>query len=832
MADATAVQQYPDLDTGNGPASPSSPAERSSPGLLLGRWRLFVSVVGGLLLACLLYCLFAPNDYEAKAEVAMRTSPASALSLDTPDVPRAAAMVLGDPRQETLANVMRTDQIAWRVILDRKLYQAPGFYRRFAQKFPSFQPQSPSPEAQTWLLERFQKALSVRTVPRTLVLEMRFRSRDPALSADVLRSLIRACQDEETETRVMATDQATGWLSQQLTALDTKADSDQQRLADFQKEHGLLIAPDISGDGKPGSSQHETAFLQVDELGRELVTASAERILREAEFRAASQGNPELVLASDSQLQSDSGGLSVAAFRQIHQKHSELEQERAQLAAEHGPNFARVVEIRQQLDDLDRQLDAENTTLRDRLRSAWQTASDREQMLRKALADQTGEGQTVSAAAAQYENLRLQAQASRQLYLLMQTKLDAARLTAGVINADFQVIDSPHASAKPVAPNLPLYMAITLFTGAWLATAVVFLVEWLHTARLRKLVAVLMMSVAAGSLHAQAPTPNTSGLPNGVVKLPAATDTRVVPDPKTAPSVWNRPLGAGATDALNAQASIPGPIAPGETLDVAEFHTPEFHSSVRVSASGEVTLPMIGDIKISGLDEHAAASAIAGALLEKGMLLHPQVTVLITSFVGQDVTILGEVARPGVYPYGAHHRLLDLISVASGLNITAGGLVNIVHRDDPKPQLVTLDFTQAGGLQQNPELHPGDLVQVSRAGLVYVVGDVNRPGGFTLDPAQRTTVLQVLSLAWGPSQNAALPKVLLIHARDDGRTVTTLNLKRMLRGQDPDIPVAERDILFVPDSTVKNIWNRTLESAIQSAAGVSIYAGMVYSQRF
>jgi polysaccharide biosynthesis/export protein len=145
---------------------------------------------------------------------------------------------------------------------------------------------------------------------------------------------------------------------------------------------------------------------------------------------------------------------------------------------------------------------------------------------------------------------------------------------------------------------------------------------------------------------------------------------------------------------------------------------------------------------------------------------------------------------------------------------------------------VTLDFSQAGGLQQNPELLPGDTVRVSRAGLVYVVGDVNRPGGFTLDPTQPTTVLQALSLAWGPSQNAALTKALLIHVRGDGRNVTTLNLKRMLRGQDPDVPIGERDILFVPDSAARNLWNRTMESVVQSAAGVSIYAGMVYSQRF
>jgi protein involved in polysaccharide export with SLBB domain len=94
------------------------------------------------------------------------------------------------------------------------------------------------------------------------------------------------------------------------------------------------------------------------------------------------------------------------------------------------------------------------------------------------------------------------------------------------------------------------------------------------------------------------------------------------------------------------------------------------------------------------------------------------------------------------------------------------------------------------------------------------------------------TVVKALSLAWGPGQNAALSRGILIREQKGGRTLTSLNLKRLLRGQDPDLPIQDHDILFVPDSAVKNLWNRTMESVIQSAAGVSIYAGLVYSQRF
>jgi len=786
-----------------------------------------------ILLLSLVYCLAAPPQYEAREQLALRAAPFTALNLDSAGTTPSGSFASGETQLETLANVLRSDQLAWRVILDKKLYRAAGFSSRFAARFPFFRPDSPTPDARAYLLERFQGALQVRTIPRTLLLEMRFRSRDPELSAEVLNDLVGSYQEQEAESRVLATAEAAGFLSRQLKDLKAKADSDDRRLAAFQGQNGLLIAPETLANGNEGAAQHAPVLLEVDELSRQAVAASSERILREAEFRAASHGDPELVLASDPRLQELSGGLSVAAFRQIHQRHSELEQEQAQLAAEHGPNFPRVVEIRRQLEDLDKQLQSQDTLLRERFRTAWQTAVDREQMIRKGLEERTGEGRHVATVEAQYEAMRREADASRELYLRMQTKVQEAGLAAGVRSGDLWIVDPAHTPAKPASPDVPLVLAVTLFVGAWIAAGVVFAWESIRVARLKRLAAFLVLLMAPWLLRAQAPTPSTSGLPTGVVRLPPTPDTKNVPNPREAPQVWPSAVAALPGAAGSVAGSDPGPIVPGEVLEVAESHTPEFRSIVRVSAAGTVTLPMIGDIEVVRLDETGAAQAIAAALLTKGMLLHPMVTVLVTAPVGQDVTVLGEVGRPGVYPYGAHHRLLDLISEASGLSVSAGGLVDVVHRDEPgKPQMVTLDFSQAGGLQQNPELLPGDTVRVSRAGLVYVVGDVNRPGGFTLDPTQPTTVLQALSLAWGPSQNAALTKAMLIHVRGDGRNMTTLNLKRMLRGQDPDVPVGERDILFVPDSAARNLWNRTVESVVQSAAGVSIYAGMVYSQRF
>ncbi len=802
--------------------------------------RFVLSVVGGLLLLCLLYCLIAPNQYEAKARVALRVDQSAVMNAGGREQGPSTSALMGQAEVETLAQVFRSDQLAWRVILERKLYAEPPFYGSFAEKFPRFNPAAPDPEAQAYLLERFQRRLHVGTVPRTLLVEIRFRTHSARVSADVVNGLIRAFVEEDSESRQSDTGQATGWLKDQLAELKAKADEQDRKVAEFEKKNGILIAPE--DPGKEQSGQHLSAMTQVDELSKELVAATSERILREAEYRAAMQGDPEMVLSSNPRLENESSNLSASIFRQIRARRSDLEQEAAQLSLEHGPNYGRVAEIRQQLADLDKQLQAENARLRESLRSAWQTALDREQMVKRRLDAQTGEGFSAAAATAQYQAMRHEADATRELYISTEQKVRQAGLEAGAHPPKIWVVDPARQPAKPAAPNLPLYMAITLFVALWLAFGGAFLMESWKTSDALRVAAMLILWMACFAARAQAPTPTTSGLPQGVTKIPQSSDTRITPNPKEAPAVWgqgNANASGLATPVGASAAPVPGKLTTGDLLEISEFHSPEFHSTVRVSQAGTVMLPMIGEIQLSGLDEAGASKAIAAALVEKGVLLHPQVFILVTQYAAQDVSVLGEVTHPGVYPYTAHHRMLDLIAAASGVSQTAGSVVAIYKRNAPDtPKLVELGPKAEGedaaqSAERNPELEPGDTIQVSRAQLVYVVGDVIRPGGFTVDPAQQLTVLQALSLAWGPTQNASTQKALLIREQaGGGRTVTELNLKRMLHGQDPDQPVHERDILYVPDSMAKNILNRSLEAMVQSAVGVSIYAGMVYSQRF
>ncbi|HWT65167.1 MAG TPA: SLBB domain-containing protein, partial [Terracidiphilus sp.] len=702
----------------------------------------------------------------------------------------------------------------------------PAFAGDFASRFPGFKAEVPSPESQAWLLERFQRRLNVQVLPRTTIIQIRFRLSDPDLAADVANALVRAYVAQEAATRIAATADAAGWLSGQLDQLKAKVDVDHQKLSDFQKKNQLVDTPDPSATGPKSNLEHNPVLVEIDELGRELVTARAERILRETQYQAAQRVGPEAVIASDPRLQTQNAGFATAVLVQLHTRRSELEQEDSQLKTEHGPNFPRRLEIQAQLADVDRQVAAEHQRLIELFHGAWQTAADRERLVEANLADSTQRGMELDSAAATYAVMRQQADRSQDLYLTVQAKAEEAGLTAGLQSSNIDVVDWARQPLRPVRPFWPADVAIALFAGLWVAVGLAFLRESLVA---RAIIGLLLLAVVgASSARAQAPTPSTSGLPSGVARIPLSQDARSTPNPDDAATTGTA-LPA-PNEGANGGAPMSALIAPGDILEASEFRTPEFHARVRVSKAGTVVLPFIGEISIAGEDEASAAHSIEAALVSKGILLHPKVSVLVTTFAGQDVTILGEVARPGVYPYAVHHQLLDLVSAAAGFTQTAGRLVTITHRNSAQPpQAVVLDGN-AGA--QNPELLPGDTVEVQRAGLVYVIGDVMRPGGFPVDPRQKLTVLQTLTLAWGPTQNAALNKALLIREQKEGRTVTTLNLKRLLRGQDPDIPVMDHDILFVPNSAVKNLWNRTAESVVQSAAGVSIYAGLVYSQRF
>jgi polysaccharide export outer membrane protein len=633
--------------------------------------------------------------------------------------------------------------------------------------------------------------------------------------------------------------------------------------------------------GQPTETLHNATIAAVDESERLWLAASSDRILRESLLREAQKGNPEQVLAANPELQAEMGPGGAALVQQLRTHQSEVDVELAQLRAEYGPNYPRAIELTRAQLEIAQQIQAADQTLLEAFERTFKAAQERESMLRSQLDARTAEGLETNDATIEYTVLHQRVLYGRELYNRLSQRMEEATLSAGIHASSITVVDPAREPSKPVSPDLPLYLAITIFSGTWLAVGGALLLDaWEPTlspenkariaARWRDLLvsfAAIAFSITAS--FGQAPTPNTQGLPSGVVKLREDQPATQRPDGRQSAPTWNAttmPLPQALPDSTSHPASVGMalPIEAGDLLEVSEYHLPEFRSIVRVAVDGTATLALVGQVHLATLTEPEASRAIEKAFLDQGILLHPQVLVLVTGAIGQDVSVMGEVARPGVYPYSAHHRLLDLIAAASGLTPNAGSLVTVFHRQDPQTaHAIALDPTGADSIAKtattaglgrpripeptaarlgsgssisnsdpNPELEPGDTVLVSRAGLVYVIGDVVRPGGFPVDPVQGLTVVQAISLAWGATPNAAVSKAILIRDQTGGRTLTTLNLRRMIRGQDPDLPIHDRDILFVPDSAARNLMNKSLEAAIQSAIGVSIYAGLVYSQRF
>jgi polysaccharide export outer membrane protein len=266
-------------------------------------------------------------------------------------------------------------------------------------------------------------------------------------------------------------------------------------------------------------------------------------------------------------------------------------------------------------------------------------------------------------------------------------------------------------------------------------------------------------------------------------------------------------------------------IGAGDLLNIVVFDTPELTTSVRVSQDGDVNLPVLGMMRLAGLGTTDSARKIEEELRSRHLIIDPHVTVFIAEYASQGATVLGEVRAPGVYPTLGTRKMLDMISVAGGLQSTAGKAVSIVHRSDPQhPETIAL---QSGPntmyAQENPIIIPGDTVIVAKAGIVYVIGDVLKPGGFLIDNNSPISIMQSLSLAGGWDKTAALSKTKLIRKTPEGREEVDLDLKHVAYGSQADIGVKDGDILFVPSSISKTLTYRGIEAAITITSGLLIY---------
>jgi len=293
--------------------------------------------------------------------------------------------------------------------------------------------------------------------------------------------------------------------------------------------------------------------------------------------------------------------------------------------------------------------------------------------------------------------------------------------------------------------------------------------------------------------------------------------------PLTAQNVLPVSSASSLTEKSSSPVAHPLRISAGDLLDLTVFDTPELSVKLRVDEHGAVTLPLAGVLSVSGMTAEEAAHAIEKSFRETDVLKNPHVNVTVLEFATQGVTVMGEVKNPGVYPLLGAHGLLDLISAAGGATTNAGKAVTITHREDPeRPAVVQIDSRPGSTATFNVDVRPGDTIVVSHAGIVYVLGDVGKPGGFLIENNDRLTVLQAIALAQGTTRTASLDHAKLIRKSASGREEISLQLKKIVANKAPDEVVGDGDILFVPSSASKTAM-RNMEAILPSVAGAAIY---------
>jgi polysaccharide export outer membrane protein len=191
-------------------------------------------------------------------------------------------------------------------------------------------------------------------------------------------------------------------------------------------------------------------------------------------------------------------------------------------------------------------------------------------------------------------------------------------------------------------------------------------------------------------------------------------------------------------------------LGPGDVVRASVYGSPDLAVETRVSESGTMTFPLLGEVEVGGLTTQQAEKKI-GSLLEKGgFLKNAQVNLLVTMLASQQVSVLGQVNRPGRYPIEGTRKVLDLLAMAGGVNTEGGDIVNLIRNRNgtvTREAIDVVDMVRKGELDRDYEVASGDIIFVERAPRAYITGEVQRPGPFRIERAM--TVQQALSAGGG-----------------------------------------------------------------------------------
>jgi polysaccharide export outer membrane protein len=235
-------------------------------------------------------------------------------------------------------------------------------------------------------------------------------------------------------------------------------------------------------------------------------------------------------------------------------------------------------------------------------------------------------------------------------------------------------------------------------------------------------------------------------------------------------------------------------LGPGDAIRIQVFQNPDLTVEARVSEAGVISFPLLGALRIGGLSPTNVEKLIAQRLRDGKYLQNPQVTVNVTTFRSQQVSVLGNVTRPGRYPLETTGmRLSEVLSLAGGVAATGADDVVLVTTRNGKPLRLEIDLVDmfaSGDLTKDPQMQAGDVVYVNRAPQYYIYGQVTRPGMYGVD--RGLTLAQAIAKGGGLTLRGT-DRGVRVHRRYGNKQIQILEPKL-------DDPIRPDDLIFVRES--------------------------------
>lgn len=243
-----------------------------------------------------------------------------------------------------------------------------------------------------------------------------------------------------------------------------------------------------------------------------------------------------------------------------------------------------------------------------------------------------------------------------------------------------------------------------------------------------------------------------------------------------------------------------------DRVSVVVFGAETFSGEFSIDESGAIPIPLLGPVPAASRTPRQLEEDLEGRLRETYMR-DPHVTVSVVEMRSHGVSVLGAVNQPGVHQVAGKATLLDVLAQAQGLSEAAGNRITITRPSAAGEQNIEVNLSSllyAGAPDANVEVRAGDIVHVHNASLVYVVGEVNNPGGFTMPLGEQMTVLQALSMAQGTNSLAADWNSVIVRTRPDGSQVEVpVDVGKVLDGELPPPAMEPSDVLYIPRNGVK-----------------------------